>query len=221
MTRARTTGKRLSTTAIACGLVGRDRLFLDILGGMLRLRRGVRIVATVLADGRATDGPSPDPATPKIDLVVVDVDRRRGLWAAPAQRLLAGSREPRLILVAGGADAIRRPRWLADLRHAVVAREDGFAALLAALEQLCGDRLRPLASADAPPRRHAPLTDREAEVVALLGDGLTTKEIARRLGRSPLTIQTHRKRIVAKLGRLGSRTAARAVVLRRSLFEVG
>ena len=43
----------------------------------------------------------------------------------------------------------------------------------------------------------------------LLGEGLTTREIATILKRSPHTIQTHRKRIAEKLGRLGSRISRR------------
>jgi DNA-binding NarL/FixJ family response regulator len=134
------------------------------------------------------------------------------------RNLLAGRRDPKLILVAPAVGECPRPRWLAAVRHAVVARDGGFPALLAAVERLCGDRLPSRSAVDEPAQRHVPLTDREAEVLTLLGDGLTTKEIARRLDRSPLTIQTHRKRIVAKIGRLGSTTAARTVALRQSHF---
>jgi two-component system, NarL family, nitrate/nitrite response regulator NarL len=44
------------------------------------------------------------------------------------------------------------------------------------------------------------LTDREAEVLGLLADGLQQKEVARSLGISPKTVSTHVERIHRKLG---------------------
>jgi DNA-binding NarL/FixJ family response regulator len=44
------------------------------------------------------------------------------------------------------------------------------------------------------------LTVREREVLALTGEGLTSKEIAQRLKASPRTIETHRQRIMNKIG---------------------
>lgn len=44
------------------------------------------------------------------------------------------------------------------------------------------------------------LTPREAQVATLLLDGLTSKEIARRLNISDLTVRKHRENLLAKLG---------------------
>ena len=53
---------------------------------------------------------------------------------------------------------------------------------------------------DAPDaRRLAAITDREREVLALVGQGLTNDEIGRALFLSPLTAKTHVSRIMAKL----------------------
>ncbi len=43
------------------------------------------------------------------------------------------------------------------------------------------------------------LTDRELEVFEMIGQGTTTQQIARKLGLSPKTIETHREKIKAKL----------------------
>ena len=51
-----------------------------------------------------------------------------------------------------------------------------------------------------PPRRLAELTDREREVVALAGAGLSNEEIAGRLVVSPATAKTHVSRAMVKLG---------------------
>ncbi|MHC3467924.1 response regulator [Streptomyces sp. 7R007] len=56
----------------------------------------------------------------------------------------------------------------------------------------------------------AGLTDREREVMALVGIGLSNEEIARRLVVSPLTAKTHVSRTMVKLG---ARDRAQLVVL--------
>ena len=69
------------------------------------------------------------------------------------------------------------------------------------------DRARPFARAvwcfeairDATPRGEA-LSPREREVSALLLEGLTSKQIARRLGLSPRTVEMHRARLMRKVG---------------------
>jgi DNA-binding NarL/FixJ family response regulator len=50
------------------------------------------------------------------------------------------------------------------------------------------------------------LTTREADVLALLVDGLTNREIAGRLYRSPRTVEKHVERILSKTGQV-NRTA--------------
>jgi DNA-binding NarL/FixJ family response regulator len=48
--------------------------------------------------------------------------------------------------------------------------------------------------------RGAPdLSDRELEIFSLIGEGVSVREIAQRLGVSPKTIETHRERIKVKL----------------------
>ena len=58
-------------------------------------------------------------------------------------------------------------------------------------------------------RRHRPpmLTKREAEVVGLVAQGLTNREIASRLFLSPTTVRTHLENVFEKLG-VHTRTAA-------------
>ncbi len=55
-------------------------------------------------------------------------------------------------------------------------------------------------TADHSAEQDPPLTPRESEVLALAGDGLTSKDIADRLGLSKRTIDAHRASIKRKLG---------------------
>jgi DNA-binding NarL/FixJ family response regulator len=45
-----------------------------------------------------------------------------------------------------------------------------------------------------------PLSDREHEVLQLVADGFTGRQIAERLGLRPKTVENHRARIMEKLG---------------------
>ncbi|MFY1672112.1 response regulator transcription factor [Plantactinospora sp. WMMB334] len=70
-------------------------------------------------------------------------------------------------------------------------------------------------AAPAPPRKLAELTEREREVVALAGTGLSNDEIAARLVVSPATAKTHVSRAMVKLG---ARDRAQLVVF---AYEAG
>ena len=67
----------------------------------------------------------------------------------------------------------------------------------------------------APPRRLDALTEREREVMALVGAGLSNEEIATRLFVSPATAKTHVSRAMVKLG---ARDRAQLVVF---AYEAG
>ena len=71
------------------------------------------------------------------------------------------------------------------------------------------------AAAPAPPARLADLTEREREVVALAGAGLSNDEIAAKLVVSPATAKTHVSRAMVKLG---ARDRAQLVVF---AYEAG
>ncbi len=61
------------------------------------------------------------------------------------------------------------------------------------------------------PARPAGLTDRQAEILSLVGRGLSTKEISRREGLSPYSVETHIRRARRTLG-VTTRAAAAAAV---------
>ncbi|MBI4300766.1 MAG: response regulator transcription factor [Chloroflexi bacterium] len=64
------------------------------------------------------------------------------------------------------------------------------------------------------------LTEREREILKLIAEGRTNHEIAELLVLSPGTVQTHRARIMAKLG-LHSRTELVKFALRRGIIALG
>jgi two-component system, NarL family, response regulator LiaR len=68
------------------------------------------------------------------------------------------------------------------------------------------------------PERPEPLTERETEVLRLVAQGQSNKQIARSLNNSEQTIKTHVSRILAKLG-VQSRTQATLYAIRTGLVS--
>lgn len=68
--------------------------------------------------------------------------------------------------------------------------------------------------------RLAGLTDREAQVIGLLARGLATKQVARRLGISPKTADTHIQNAYRKIG-VSTRAAATLFAMQHGLVASG
>ncbi|MFE3459710.1 response regulator [Nocardiopsis aegyptia] len=88
-----------------------------------------------------------------------------------------------------------------DLLQAVRVVHEGEALLSPGItRRLIADYAGRPRGAPAPAVRLNGLTEREREVLALVGEGLTNEEIARRLVVSPATAKTHVSRTMVKLG---------------------
>jgi DNA-binding NarL/FixJ family response regulator len=87
-----------------------------------------------------------------------------------------------------------------ELIRAVRVVAGGDALLSPGVTKRLLERVAAVRPATADTRMLDPLTAREREVLALVGEGLTNEEIAGRLVLSPLTAKTHVSRILSKLG---------------------
>ena len=131
--------------------------------------------------------------------VVMDV-RMPGIDGVEGQRRLAGARSDLpVILITGDGDIRLAVRCLqagaADFLEKPFEPEELVASVRSALTRPVKNRV----SCDAA-ERLALLTDRERDVLTLIVEGGTNKEIARRLGNSHRTIEIHRAHIMAKIG---------------------
>ncbi|MCU7825734.1 response regulator [Kitasatospora sp. DSM 101779] len=115
-------------------------------------------------------------------------------------------------LRAGAAGFLVKDTEPAELLRAVRVAAAGDALLSPGVtRRLIGEfAARSKAPATGGPTALAALTDREREVLALVGLGLSNEDIARRLVVSPLTAKTHVSRAMVKLG---ARDRAQLVVL--------
>ena len=127
-----------------------------------------------------------------------------------------------LLVAADCYQAMREPRAHREARPAAVAADE-----------LCRDaeagRLAPeaaqavLAAAGQPGRplrRQAGLSERECEVLGLIARGLTTKQVARRLGITPKTCDHHIQRVYAK-AQVSTRASATLFALENGLVSPG
>lgn len=141
-----------------------------------------------------------------VDLLVLDVvlpdmsglDMLRRL-GAPLRRtqvlLLTGNERPEVVqqAVRLGVDGIvMKGMPLSELREAVRRIESGGTFFCATSQTLLRQVAQNPVSED--------LTPRERQIVQLVAQGLSTKEIANRLGLSAKTVANHRMSVMTKLG---------------------
>jgi DNA-binding NarL/FixJ family response regulator len=189
----------------------------DVLGTLLGLLDGLELVATA-ADG---DEAVALAAEHDPDVVLMDLRMPRVDGIEAIRRLAARGERPRTIalttyaddasvlgaLRAGARGYLTKDAGADDIRAAVEAVARGEAAIDPKVQHHVLAALTPAAepASDLPDG----LTPREAEVLALIAEGLTNAEIADRLVVSAATVKSHVNHIFAKAN---VRDRAQAVV---------
>ncbi|MEU0400984.1 response regulator transcription factor [Streptomyces sp. NPDC006197] len=186
------------------------------------IRAGIRMILTsdpeIEVVGEAADGREAVEAARAhaADVVLLDIqmpvldglsalpELRR---AAPAARVVVlttfGERENVLrALEHGGAGFLLKDTAPAELIRAVRAAAAGDAYLSPAATRHVVERLaagREVARAEQARARVAALSEKERDVLALLGEGLSNADAGKRLHMSEATVKTYVSRILAKL----------------------
>lgn len=199
-------------TSLACLIYGHERMFRELLASLLAIRAGIHVVAHVgrVADGRrACEEHRPD-------LLLLAVSPLEGGSLEVAREFTASSEKGRVIALVDPGHRFDPPDWLADRLNAVIDRSESLHRMWSVL-----DGLTP-ANGNGHERRlrgrlgGRSLSQRESDVFALIGEGLTNAQIAQRLALSDHTVRTHRKRIAAKLGTEGGELTRWAIVSRQA-----
>jgi DNA-binding NarL/FixJ family response regulator len=166
-----------------------------------------------------------------IDLAVLDVSMPRVTGLAAARRILEHRPDMRVLMLSmheneefffealrcGASGYVLKSAAEEDLVEACRAALRGEPFLYpAALGALARDYLERLRDSDAP--LADPLSPRETEVVKLIGEGHSGREIARVLSISEHTVERHRSNIFDKLG-LRDRVQLTLYAVRRGLVE--
>lgn len=176
--------------------------------GQALVRAGLRLLLETRPElevvGEAADGAEAVAlaASREAQLALLDLALPAGGGLEAARRLAASGLGIRVLLLSplGGPER---------MEEALRAGAHGFVRKQASPEELfCAvDALRRGAAFFSPGLPQAPadsasagLSPREREIVALLAEGLSSREIGRALHVSPRTVDTHRTRILRKLG---------------------
>ncbi|MGB3472482.1 MAG: response regulator transcription factor [Erythrobacter sp.] len=161
------------------------------------------------------------------DLVLMDVRLGNGIDGLEAtRRIVALGLSTRVLMLtlhdmpgyvrealgAGAAGYVLKDTAIEDLRAAIDQVLAGQSALPL---DLVNAALRAPSSSPAAPGADLAkiLTGREQEVVALIAEGLTNKQIARELVISPATVKVHVERLIGKLG-VADRTQAAVLAVK-------
>lgn len=160
------------------------------------------------------------------DLVLMDVRLGSGIDGLEATRRITALGLPTKVLMltlhdlpayarealsAGAAGYVLKDTAIDDLRAAVDQVLSGQIAIPISLMNAV---LREPHRTVGPNATTAILTGREVEVLELVSQGMTNKEIARQLLISPATVKAHVERIIAKLG-VADRTQAAVVATKQ------
>jgi DNA-binding NarL/FixJ family response regulator len=203
------------------------------------IRAGFRMLLNSVDDievvGEATDGAQAVAmaATTDADVVLMDI-RMPGVDGLEATRRIAANPDlagVRVLILttfdaddyvyqalrAGASGFVVKDTEPVDLLGAIriVARGDALLSPSITRRLIADIAARPNATALAGSYRVDQLTDREREVLTLVGGGLSNDEIAAKLYLSPLTAKTHVSRIMTKLD---ARDRAQLVV---AAYETG
>jgi DNA-binding NarL/FixJ family response regulator len=194
---------RLVEASVAAGDVPRATRASERLEHIAGVAGRDRVVAMSLdARGQVAAATGDREAAAPLLRDAVNAFARLGLRLDAARARLRLGRALLASAPAEAADVVRGAH--AELESLGAAREASQAAAI----------LRTLGlKAAAGPRAAGELTRRETEVLRLLGEGLTNRQIAERLFLSPKTVEHHVARIYRKLG-LGTRAEAAAWAVR-------
>lgn len=208
-----------SPDAVRVLLADDQRLVRESLGTLLELLGGIDLVGTA-SDGRQALDLTALHA-PQVVLMDLRMPRMDGIEATRLLRerhpdvqvialtTFADDESVLAMLRAGARGYLTKDASSEDIQRAIVTVAAGEAALDPAVQHhvvaaLAAEPAARSGANGAAPRLDGPLPDeltpREAEVLALIAEGLTNAEIAERLVVSPTTVKSHINHLFAKAG---------------------
>jgi DNA-binding NarL/FixJ family response regulator len=151
------------------------------------------------------------------DLLLLDLALPDKSGPTVATELAKCRPEARIIIVSGEADTFQCPRHLRPHIYSVVDKTRALGVVLQEIAVLRDSLMNLEKNAGAKGINAQALSPREIEILELIGQGLSNKEIAARSGISLHTAETHRKHIAAKLGVSGAELISHATIRSRTI----
>jgi len=160
----------------------------------------------------------------KPDVVILDLDLATDSGLTLIPQLLAADKNTNILILTGVREVEKRDKAMELGAKGIVLKEEGANELLNAIEKIATtgeywlepgaykrllekQKPRPAAPQDPEALRIATLTEREREIIALVGEGLENKQIADRLRPTvaEATVRNNLSAIYDKLGIQGGR----------------
>jgi DNA-binding NarL/FixJ family response regulator len=144
----------------------------------------------------------------RFDLLILDIDLPDRDGFSLAEEAATLPEPPRVLGMSGHCDEFMVHRIMNSSMHGFIDKTDqSVETLAAAIKAVCAGRYffsdlvhRTRVALRNDPRSFPKLlTERECEMLALLGQGLTNEQAGERLGITPTTVQWHRKQLMRKL----------------------
>jgi DNA-binding NarL/FixJ family response regulator len=197
---------------VHCVIVDDHALLLDLLVRAVNGIPGLVVVATGADVGDAERLAM----LRRVDLLIVDRRLKTGDGMEVARRIRRDHPGLKCIVTAGSTADFVCPDDLLDVVASVVDKAQASHTLLAEIARVAGvpgwDPGKTLPAAGIREK----LTDREWHLFVILGEGLSNKDLGKRLGISTRTVETHRKAIARKLGVSGAALVRLAVLQQAS-----
>lgn len=172
-------------------------MFLQLLSAVLRTLPGIDIRATATTVASAVDACRSLP----VDLLILDLTLPDGNGLDAFRAAVDARPDVACVVLSSAASEFECPQALRHNLRAIVDKTHAYSRLQAIIADIVRLHARTIGS--TPPPALDPtkaLRPRELEVFRLIGLGLKTAEISKRLDISPHTVETHRRNIVNKLG---------------------
>jgi DNA-binding NarL/FixJ family response regulator len=209
----------LQTTARVL-LVGDVRLYREAIANALLEENGLEVVGSASCDVAAIAAGMFEPDVVLVDAASVPIPQgMRALAAAlPDAKIVGvGVRDDEdsvvALLESGAAGYVTSEQPLSELVTAVEAVTQGELQCPPRMSAALARRIAALAAAKKPDPTGDALTPRQRQIAALIADGLSNKQIARRLSIEHATVKNHVHSILVKLAvsrrdQVGARLAA-------------
>lgn len=204
----------MDLTYLTCLIVDQERMFLDVLASMLSLRGGLRVVAeqaSANAVRTAIEDHHPD-------ILILGLPLPEDFAEETVATFHRITPSGHTIVITSRNNIDPLPNALSRRSPTVLNRNSSFARLRRAVDRVLGLHAPPHPKRDES-YAEKPLSAREAEIFAFIGEGMTNREIASKLDLSVHTVQAHRRRISAKLGTRRKELSHRAVAARGMFLD--
>jgi DNA-binding NarL/FixJ family response regulator len=184
--------------------------------------------------GEAADGPGAmsQLRTVEPDVVLADITLQQGDGLELVKQIQASYPKLRVLVVSMHDENLYAERAIRAGAMGFVSKNEPAEAIVEAIRTVLrgrvhvserlADRLLQRMTTKAPTPEETPLdtlSDREIEVLNLLGEGLSTREVAERLHLSTKTIHTYREHLKKKLGLKSASELIRYAVARSLLGD--